>query len=289
MEKSAAKTQAIISTINQRRKKSLFRFVGVIVLASLLGAGGFAMVVAGGISEGTLQIVFLAIGFPLFFLGGVLALAAAKISSSYKRYYCEEVIGDFREGYASLTYSYKANADDLKRKLAKSSCKITFDDEDAGFYEGTLGNGDAFYSFLSRRTIKKDGHPTNIYGRYVEYHLSDEHALFILSPREGKAFFRSPSSSVKGETESLAFNEKYVAGASSVDGIFEFLSPSAVLFFAESPLTFSLLVEGHSACVYEEGVLVPDKIGLSHEPNEESILALEGEASSFRKLYQLLF
>lgn len=279
----------LYNDLNKQRKKSLFFFVLTIVLASIIGAAGFAFIITGCLMDGLSQILFLSFGFPLFFGGSSLSIVAYKISLSYKKLFYESLTGFLGKSFKRLSFSFKKDVEDVKRLSSCPAETPKIDDDETIFYEGELNDGTKFFSYFVQKTVVGPAHPYNVRCRYLEFALADpgKHSLLVL-PQKEKPIFHDQNATTKLRSESISFSDRYDAYATNeLEGAMA-LPPSLIDFLGSSPYSFSICHHEGSLRVFLEGMENVETPSLSRPVKESSIDALRQEASVFSSFYKAI-
>jgi hypothetical protein len=272
--------------LEKERKKALFFFVLTIVLASLVGAGGFALIITSLILEGTLRYILLPLGIVCFFLGGgggsVLAL---HISNKYAKHFFNRLVPLFgKKGYSSLMFSYKDKG--TIESLRSFSKAPKFDEDEACLYTGSFCDGVSFFSYRYMKTKMGKGHPENVYGRYLEFRLpTSSKEEFILTPLNKSSIFTS-SAKKEIRSESILVERKYQALASEETWGYHFFSPSIIELLSHyEDGTFSFLFKDNHLYVSIDDYSVYYSCKLSKKVTLENVLPLKKECELFASIY----
>ena len=206
-----------IKYINKYRKMHLFLCILFIVLASIFGAGGFAMIVTGMIAfDNYLKFVFLGLGlFSFLVLCTFFILASIKMPSKFREtFYRLFSLPSSKNKYQEFNFVDKKRSSYLFSHMALPLSK-TPDEDKYSFYEGKIGDI-SFYSFLYMRTQKVNNmfsHAPSIdvAGRYLEFKLNKDYKSYIIiQNKHSLGYFKKIKLKEAITTESVAFNDNYV-------------------------------------------------------------------------------
>jgi len=274
-------------SLERKRKKTLFLFVLYIVLASSVGAGGFAMLITSLILEGIIRYILLPIGIVCFFLGGgggsVLVLHTA---NSYSKEFFNRLVPLFgKSGYSSLSYSFKDKGDIASFVSYPKAPK--FDDDEACIYQGFFKDGVSFLSYRYMKTKMGKGHPENVYGRYLEFLLpSTSQEEFLLTPKDKKNLFGSLGASHQIRGESILVERKYEALASNETWGYKFFTPSIIELLSHyEEGTFSFLFKNNHLYISIDNYSSFYQCKLSRKVTIDNVLPLKKECELFANIY----
>lgn len=281
---------SLCQLLEKKRHKAVFLFVLDVVLSSIVGVSGFALIIAGAIMEAPYQAIFLPIGFALFLiLMPLFVFLAIRASSSYKKSFFETLVPFFSKGsYKSLSYSFKKDGGQIK-KMSSSSRLPRFDEDEASFYEGSFDDGTSFFSFFYAKTVMGKGHPDPCYCRYVELTLTKELPYEISIAPRNAAVVQPHKLPEEIRSESILFERRYEATSSSKNEGYVFLSPSLIDFIShyEEGLFYLEAKDSHIFIRLEGfGSYFPCR--LSKRVTPETVSPLERECSLFKRIYDAL-
>lgn len=273
--------------LEKERKKTFFLFVLTIVLASIIGAGGFASLIVALILDGTIRYILLPIGFVCFFLGGgggsVLAL---HLSNNYSKSFFNCLVPLFgAKGYSSLSFSYKDKGQIAQLRHYQKAPK--FDEDEASIYIGSFSSGVSFFSYRYMKTKMGKGHPENVYSRYIEFTLPvATREEFVLTPKYKTSIFASSLANKEVRSESILVERKYEALASNEEWGYKFLAPSIIELLGHyEDGTFSFLYKGNHLYVSIDNYGSFYKCQLSKKVTVQNVLPLKQECELFNTIY----
>jgi hypothetical protein len=148
----------LASTLENYRKKALFLFVLYVVLASIVGLAGFALIPVSLILEGVTELIkglSVALGFVLF-LGGtpLFVFLALHAKNHYLKEFEDTFSPRFAEGhYEEFHFSFKKDLSDLEKKVSLP-LREKPDEDHASYYEGKV-SGLPFFSFSYSHMSKR--------------------------------------------------------------------------------------------------------------------------------------
>ena len=210
-------TDDAISYINRYRKIHLFLCIVYIILASISGAGGFAIIIVGMIAfDNYLRFVFLGVGsFSFLILCTFFILASIKIPAKFREtFYRLFSLASSKNKYQGFHFVDKKRRDYLFSHMAIPLSKSP-DEDKYSFYEGKLEDTN-FYSFLYMRIQKTQNvfthAPTvDVAGRYLEFQVNTSYKTdIIIQNKHSLGYFKKIKLKDTFTTESVAFNDNYV-------------------------------------------------------------------------------
>jgi hypothetical protein len=205
----AMKTTDLYGGVEALRKKSLFLFVFYIVLASICGAGGFALIIVAAILE-FYPALFIALGAVLFLLvtPGIVFLAI-HAETHYKEVFFTTYAAMAAEGrYDECHCPYHKEVSALAKECTSALIKRT-DPENASYFDGKIGPI-SFYSFAYSYTKAGPGHPIAVYSRYIAYTFPQAFACSLnVVDKQTKPQFRLPVLPIRLHSESLYLDDHH--------------------------------------------------------------------------------
>jgi hypothetical protein len=217
--------EQLISYLEKFRKKSLFLFVLFIVLASLFGASGLALLLVGLIAfTDATQIALVITGFLCF-----LAITPSFIIGSLHQVdqYQELVFGYFfkylkkNPEYEDISFNVKADRYVLDKKLI-APLNLKFDYDKLFLIKGKV-KGITFFSVNYQYTTHEKGHPVDRNGRYFQFDASLINQQLIIRNKVGRNFFKNVKLSEDIQSESISFNNQFSVSASDKTEGYAFL------------------------------------------------------------------
>ena len=220
----------LVSTLENHRKKALLLFVFDVVLASIVGFAGFALIPVSLILEGVTELLkglLVALGFVLF-LGGtpLFVFLALHAKNHYLKEFEDTFSPRFAEGhYEEFHFSFKKDLSDLEKKVSLP-LREKPDEDHASYYEGKV-SGLPFFSFSYSHIKAGKGHPDEAFGRYIELSLpAKDNPEILLEAKKGKKMIKASPLKDRFETESIAFNEDHEMSASSHEEALKVITPA---------------------------------------------------------------
>jgi hypothetical protein len=266
------------------RKKALFFFVLDIILAALLGLGGFACIILGAILDLNpefLKGIFVGLGF-LFFLGGTSAfsLLAIHTKNHFKEHFESTFAPLFSDGVYEDYHFVFAKPIEALKKQALLPFKEKPDEEDTSYSEGRIKDT-SFFAFSYQHMKAKDGHPDNANGLYVELTLKEaKEAEILLLAKKGKKMFSLPEEKECFESESIAFNDRYALSSNSQLLALQVVTPAFIdginTLAKEEGGNLSLYLKGSRLVVYFDDYPAKE-ISLGHSLTVEDLKAFQNE------------
>lgn len=224
------KAVALLPELEQERRKDFARFVLGIVLASLMGGSGFALIIVGALLEGELQAyqwLFVLVGFVLFLLiTPLFVFMALKAKNTFQKRFYSRLVPLYAQGvYGSFVYDHKKDLSVLLKEVSSTLVKKP-EEDNASFYEGSIGQT-AFLSFAYTYLKAGKGHPEDVGGRYVEFTLGkDVPSEFFLKHKKDQHLFFKNKLSYPLHAESILFEEAYLCSAKDEVAGTSILSPT---------------------------------------------------------------
>jgi hypothetical protein len=255
--------------LEKKRKRDLFLFVLYVVVASLIGAGGLALVIVGAIGE-VYQALFVSLGFVFFLVVcPVFVFLSFSVKKDFKKAYFLLLSKRLSEGkYDSLSIMYSL-PDGFEANKRFEGLKKKPDQEEASYLEGSIKDV-IFFSYEYEYSKIKNAIPYDFHGRFVEFVVpkSYEEKLLLLSKNEEALFKNDPSFS-EAHLESTLFENNHRIYASSVYFAHEFMSPKRIQrvneLETERAAHLSFYCSNNRILVYVNGLNEPKKWGLSHK------------------------
>lgn len=242
--------QDLVRRLETKRKHSLTGFVIWTVVASIIGVGGFASVVIGGIL-GFMWLAFL--GGALFLFGTPAPIfAAMRQKNAYLAYFQKEVAPLFAQGlYDSFAFDMKKNIESLKKEMPLAM-KRRPDDEAASYYEGVY-HGIPFFSYAYDYSAKGKGHPRLAYGRYYQMKLPKTVPGDILIVNKATApLVKSSQIPVPFHSESILFEQRHLFAAKDEMEAMTIVQP----LFTDSAVSIEEEAKGHLSFAFKENDLL---------------------------------
>jgi hypothetical protein len=223
---------AIVSELENLRKKALLLFILFIILGSLVGLGSFACILIGAIGEFPekyIQGILVGAGFVLFlFVTPLFAFLAIHAKQRYQKAFENHFCPLFAQGhYDEFHFSFAKDLSDINKRVSLP-LKEKPDDEHVSFYEGKV-KGLSFFSFAYNRMKQGKGHPDSAAGRYIELTLTEpKNYEVLLSAKKSKKMLKIGPLPVAFESESIAFNERFEVSSSSHADALTLITPAFI-------------------------------------------------------------
>lgn len=223
---------SLVSQLENLRKKALVSFILFMVLASLVGLGGFALIIVGAIGEFSakyIQGILVGAGFVLFlFITPIFVFAAVHAKRHYQKAFENHFCPLFATGhYDEFHFSFAKDLSEIMKRVSLPLSQKP-DDEHLSFFEGKV-NGLSFFSFAYTRMKQGKGHPDSAGGRYIEITLDKKKNFDVLiSAKKSKKMLKIGPLPVRFESESIAFNERFEISASSHPDALTLITPAFI-------------------------------------------------------------
>lgn len=221
---------SLLPELNYARVRALSQFVIGVVFASLIGAGGFALIPVALVldfSPEYLKGILVGVGFFAFLvLTPLLIFFSLHARNAFCQHFEESVVPLFAEGhYDDLHYSFKQELSSIQSQ-ASLPLRMKPDSDHVSYLEGNC-KGVAFFSFPYSHVKAGFLYPDNAYGRYLEITLPmKQEATVLVVSKKGPRMFALPNLPVSFESESIPFNERYRLSSDNEIKALSFLTPA---------------------------------------------------------------
>lgn len=207
-----AKLEQILSELNRKRRIRLFLFVLFVILSSLFGAGGFALIVTSAIAfEGLALGLGLAGGFLSFLvLTLVFLLLCFRQMPRYEKDYCQSLVPLLfpDDDRFQIRMMSRKEYEPIVLKVEKM-LRRSFDIDRSSYFRGMVDGIDfCTFSYDNYQTERRARKEIRFTGRYVFFRKTGNKEILV--KEKGKAsLFRKVTLPHKIRSESIVFDEGY--------------------------------------------------------------------------------